>query len=157
MRIPSFSIAGMMVVVAIGALDCLAIRLGAHAGVLVGGLPMQTVLVIGLSLVFRWRRIGDKRLSFLMGFEVGGWISSVILLSVSVFALQSFDQHLGHILDPAFKATGFKPFSPQDIICRVALGMAYLTALQLAAAVIGGWISQTWWKLTHPERVPTHE
>jgi hypothetical protein len=154
---PSFSIAELMVIVAIVALDCLAIRFGAHAGVLVGGLPMQSALVIGLPLVVRWRRCEDMRLPFLIGFEVGGWISSVILFAVCVFVLRSFDEHLSHVLEPFLRGSGFAPFSTPDMIVRITLGACYVTAPQLAIALAAGLISQRLCKRTHSEPVPTHE
>jgi hypothetical protein len=151
----SFSIAEMMAIVAIFAVDCAAIRLRADQSILVGGLPMQSALVIGLLLVFRWRRRGDKRLPFLVGFEIGGWIASVIFLAVCVFAPISLDQHLRHILAPFLRATGFEPFSLAYMACILITATSYLTAPQLAAALFAGWISQRWWKQTHPEPVST--
>jgi hypothetical protein len=156
-KLPSFSIAEMMAIVAIVALDCLALRFGAHAGVLVGGLPMQSALVIGLPQVVRWRRSGYMRLPFLIGFEVGGWISSVILFAVCVFARRSFDEHLGHVIEPFLRGSGFAPFSTPDMIVRITLGACYLTAPQLLIALVAGWISQRLWKQSHAEPVPTQE
>ncbi len=152
---PSFSIAEMMVIVAVVALNCLVLRLQAHPAFLIGGLPMQIALVIGLPPAFRWRRSGDKRLPFLIGFEVGGWFSSVILFAVCVFALGSFDKHLRHVLQPFLRGTGFAPFSTPDMIVRIILIACYVTAPQLAIALVGGWICHRWWKRAHPEKLPT--
>jgi hypothetical protein len=157
LRLPSFSIAEVMAIVAIVAVDCAAIRLRVDENILVGGLPMQSALVIGLLLVFRWRRRGDNRLPFLVGFEIGGWIASVILLAVCVFAPISLDQHLRHILAPFLRVTGSEPFSLAYMACTLIIATSYLTAPQLAAALLVGWISKRWWKQPHPETVPPRQ
>ena len=83
MKRPSLSIAQMMLVVAVVALDCLLMRLANSAPrptlihLALGGLPMQIALVIGLLRMFRRQRAAEKPLPFLMGFEVAGWIGNL--------------------------------------------------------------------------------
>ena len=158
---PSFSIAEMMAIVAIVALDCLAIRVTQPAPSLVflalGGLPMQIALVIGLLLMFRRRRL-EKPFPFLIGFEVVGWICLLIYV-VLCFQIpgRSIDRHLGETLGPMLRATGLEPFSTPDMICRFSLLLTYLSAPQLAIALLAGWFSQRWWKQAHPEPAPAGE
>ncbi len=159
-RLPSFSIAEMMAIIALVALDCLAIRMGSPLtlySVTFGGLPTQLVLVIGLLLVVRRRRRKEIQLPFLIGFEVVGWLGHLIFVAVSVQAAESLDRHLVHTLTPLLGATGSGPYSPLVLIYRILLGMSYLTALQLVPALVGGWVSQRWSERTQPETPPTHE
>jgi hypothetical protein len=160
-RLPSFSIAEVMVIVAIVALDCLATRVRVSPATLpcliCGALPMQCVLVIGLLLLFRQRRLRRKPSPFLVGFEVVGWIGLLVYVAVCFQAPRSLDQHLSSTLSPVVSAIGFQRFSTLDYICQYGAASSYLTAPQLAIALVAGWISHWWTRKTHPERVPTHE
>jgi hypothetical protein len=157
---PSFSIAELMAIVVIVALDCLVMRARQPAPTLIflalGGLPMQIALVIGLLHMFRRRRT-ERPFPFLIGFEVVGWICLLIYAVLCFQVPRSIDGHMGEALGPLLRATGLQPFSPPDWVIRVGLALSYLTAPQLAAALVGGWIRQRWWKQTHSGRVPTHE
>lgn len=160
-KVPSFSIAEVMAIVAIVAMDCLAIRIAGSAPAIpflvFGGFPMQSVLVIGLLLILRRRRRTGRPFPFLLGFVVVGWIGHVIYVLLSIHAARAMDVHLGDMLGPMLRATGFQRFSVPDWIIRIGLGMAYVTTFQLAPALIAGWISQRWWKQMHPQRGPIHE
>jgi hypothetical protein len=156
---PSFSIADMMVIVAVVALDCLVARQPITTLLFLGlgGLPMQIALVIGLLLIFRRRGRTQKPSPFLVGFEVVGWICLLIYVVLCLQAVRSIDRHLSDTLGPLIRATGLRPFSTPDMIWRVVLVTIYVTALQVAIALVAGWINQRWWRQTHPEAVPTIE
>jgi hypothetical protein len=160
LKLPSFSIAEMMVIVAIVALDFGAIRSGtsglATPYLVFGGAPMQGVLVIGLLLMFHRRRRVPKPVPFLLGFEVVGWIGHLVYVVLCLQAAESLDRHMVAVLTPLLNAMGAS-LASLDWISRYALGMAYLAAPQLAVALVGGWISQRRWKQNHPELVPTSE
>jgi len=149
-----------MAIVALVAVDCLAIRVGRSFRtfncLIDGALPMQFALAIGLLLMYRLRLRMEKVVPFLIGFEVIGWISLLIYVAVCVLALQTLENHVNYTLGPVVSAIGFQPLSTPDLICRYSITMTYLTAPQLAAALVAGWISQRWWKRTHPGSVPTH-
>ena len=117
---------------------------------------MQSVLVIGLLLMFHRRRRVRKPVPFLLGFEVVGWIGHLVYVALCLQAARSLDRHMVAILAPLLNPTGAS-LARLDWILRFTLGMTYLAAPQLAVALVGGWISHRWWKQTHPERVPTHE
>jgi hypothetical protein len=157
---PLFSIAEMMVVVAVVAVDCLVMRARqpalTHIFVALGGLPMQIALVTGLLLMSRRRRRMEMQLPFLVGFEVVGWICLLIYFALCFQAAPSINMHLGNTLNPLLNATGLERFSTPDWIIRVGLAMAFLTVPQLAAALVGGWISQRQWRETYPEPAPTN-
>ncbi len=161
MRLPSFSIAEMMAIIVLVALDCLVIRARQQPltwiYLVVGGLPMQSALVSGLFLMFRRRRLSKKWLPFLIGFEVVGWISFLMYVDLCFRAPIAIDQHLQQALNPLLGASGSGPFSLPVLIYRSLLAMSYLTAPQLVVALIAGWISHWWWKRTHPETPPTQD
>jgi hypothetical protein len=164
-RLPSFSIADLMVIVAIVALDSLAIREAITEAqgtptlvfLVLGGLPMHSVLVIGLLLMLRRRKLGREPVPFLIAFEVVGSICLVIYVVLCFQTARPIDSHVRETLGPLLRSTGFQPFSPPDWVIRVGLAMSYLTAPQLALALVGGWFSRRWWKLPQPALVPTHE
>ena len=133
MRPPSFSIAELMLIVVLVALDCMAIRIGS---VLVfGGLPMQVVLVIGPMLIFRQRQP-----PFFIGFEAVGLICHLAYVAICFRAAESLERHLTYTLTPVLRATGFQPFGVAYSICAYAMLMIYLTVLQLTPALVAGWI-----------------
>jgi hypothetical protein len=158
-RLPSLSIAEMMVIVAIVAVDFGAIRMANSAlatpYLAFGGAPMQSVLVIGLLLMFHRRRRVPKPVPFLLGFEVVGWIGHLVYVVLCLQAAESLDRHMVAVLTPLLNATGAS-LASLDWILRYTLGMTYLAAPQLAVALVGGWINQRWCKQTRPETVRTH-
>ncbi len=157
---PSFSIAEMMAIISIVALDCVAIRAGSPLTVYslaFGGLPMQLVLVIGLLLVLPRRRQHERELPFLTGFEVVGWVGHLIFVAVCVQAAPSLDRHMVHTLTPLVAAKRFQSNGAADLTCRIGIGMSYLTALQMVPALVAGLISQWWRGKAHPETVPCNE
>jgi hypothetical protein len=157
---PLFSIAEMMAVVAVVAIDCWAMRARQPAPTLIflalGGLPMQIALVVGLLITFRRRRT-EKPVPFLVGFEVVGSTCLLSYVVICFVAGRSIDMHLSKMLSPLLKTTGFPVFSMPDWVLRVSLAMFYLTAPQLAAAVLAGWIGHRWWRQTHSERAPSDD
>ena len=129
MKLPSLSIAEMMAIVAMVALDCLVIRVASSGSAIpffvVGGSPMQVALVIGLLLMFRRRRRMEKPFPFLIGFEVVGWIAHLVYVVLCLQAANSIDTYLRAILTPLLNATGFQRFSTPDMIYRFILGTSF--------------------------------
>ena len=113
MKRPSFSIAEVMAIVAIAALDCLAIRMAGSAPaipfVVFGGFPMQSVLVIGLLRILRRRRRTERPFPFLLGFGVVGWIGHVIYVLLCIQSARAIDVHLGDILIPLLRKSNEIP------------------------------------------------
>ncbi len=161
MRLPSFSIAEMTAIVAIVALDCPVIRVANSVPAIplfvLGGLPMQFVLVIGLLVVLERRRRMQESSPFLLGFEIFGSIGHLIYVAFCVRAALSIDTHLVKILTPLLNTTGFKRFSAPDMVVRIILGLSYLAGPQLAIALAGGWIRQPSRKRIDSEPVPVHD
>jgi hypothetical protein len=154
----------MMAIVGIVALDCLVIGVGrspqSAPNLILGGLPLQSALVIGLFLMIRRRRRIEKPLPFLFGFEVVGWTSHLIYVAVCVLAANSINNYRANsldILDSLLGGTHAQITSVVGVITICGMLGSCLTAPQLAAAVLAGWISQRWWKHTHPEKVAINE
>jgi hypothetical protein len=147
-RFPRFSIAEIMVIVALVAFDCAAPRLaGSQPAIrclILGGLPMQSVLAIGRLLTISQRKRSEKPLDFLVGFEVGGGICLLIYVAACILATESLIVHLTRTVTPVLNSLGVVPYSTADYVCRYGLAMAYLTAPQLMAALVAGWINQRW-------------
>lgn len=160
----SLSIEEMMAIVGIVALDCLVIRVGRspQSGpyLILGGLPLQSALVIGLFIMIRRRRRIEKLLPFLFGFEVVGWTSHLIYVAVCVLAANSIDNYRDNSLDILNSLLGginARITSVLGVITLCGIVTSCLTAPQLAAALVAGWVSQRWWRQTHPEPVATIE
>jgi hypothetical protein len=143
---PRFSIAWLVVAVAIAAVNFGAIRtlLGPRAGnagafLLLGALPMANALIVGM-LIARQR---PRRRPFVLGFEVFG------ALALSVYVLLSFipgrpepiisylDLVFNHL--PSFDS-GYPP--PVLAAIRVFVAVLLLVGPQLVFALIGGFISR---------------
>ena len=120
-----------------------------------GGFSMQSALVIGLLPMFRRRT--EKPSSFLIGFEVVGWIC---LLTYAVACIQASNLLLWHLcrtLPPALNVMGFTPYSKADLVWRYGVVTTYLTVPQLAAWLLAGWSNDRWlWRL-RPELLPPQE
>jgi len=148
----------MMAIVAVVALDCLTLRLGRSMEtlslVIVGGLPTQGGLVIGLLALFAPRRGTGKPPHFLVGFEVGGWISHAIFVAICVWAPQWLDSHLNYMLTPLLRIVSYPP-----IYLLLAFGFViwYLNAVQLAIALVLGEIFQRSLKRIPASQNPSHE
>ena len=79
MRMPRLSIADLMGLTVLAALDCLAFltvnarKDTAYFGLFFGVLPLANVLAVGLIVLARRRRRGDPAAS-LAGFQAAGWM-----------------------------------------------------------------------------------
>jgi hypothetical protein len=160
-KVLSFSIAEMMVIIAVVAMDLLVIRVANSALAIplfvLGGLPMQISLVIGLLLVLRRRRRTEKLSPFLAGFLVVGWIGHLIYAVLCIRAASLINMRLGDILNPMLNATGFQRFSVLDLIPRLTLGSFCLSGPQVALGLVGGWIGYRWSKTTTRGPETAHE
>jgi uncharacterized protein YggT (Ycf19 family) len=141
MRPSRFSIAGIMALTALIALDCLVTRAvwGFNdirvAMLYFGGLPWLNVLVIGLA-VLRGRRRRNEPAAFLVGFEVVGWamlVSFVTLIFASTLVCELVMGWLERLLNPLAEMT-----PPLGLVAAMASAMTILTLPQLIVAVAGG-------------------
>jgi hypothetical protein len=149
-----------MLIVAVAAADYLVMRIEPDWVLfLVGGLPMQVALVIGLFRMIRARLRHENLSPFLVGFEVGGWISHTAFAVVGVAAPQWLDSHLSQMLNMLTPRLGAVMFSPiASLLQAVILVTFYLNGLQLGLALVAGWIMQRSSKRTLiPLRTSPHE
>ena len=141
---PRLWTAQLMLIVAVAAADYLVMRIEPDWVLfLVGGLPMQVALVIGLFRMIRARLRHENLSPFLVGFEVGGWISHTAFAVVGVAAPQWLDSHLNSMLNMLTPLPGPVLFSPIAwLLLAVSFVMLYLNGLQLGLALVAGWITQ---------------
>ncbi len=158
-RFPQISIAEIMALVVIAALDCLALRIGgsppAVRYLICGGLPMQSVLVIGLLPMLRQR--AEKPTPFLMGFEVVGWICLLTYVVVCIKATNPLIWHLSYTLYPVLNVTCFPSYSTADYVWRYVVVTTYLTVPQIAAALVAGWSNRRCSERLRPELFPSQQ
>jgi hypothetical protein len=141
MRLPRFSIGGLMALTALMALDCLATRAlwgadGPGTAVLYfGGLPWINVLVIGLPILWgRWRR--GEPIAFLAGFQVVGW-AILLLDAVLAIAFPSGCEAVLDTLAPPLNSLAGRMF-PAGLVAAFGAFMAILTLPQLVVALVAG-------------------
>jgi hypothetical protein len=151
----SLSIAELMVIVVLVALDCLAIRVGSPLtfyALVFGGLLMQGALVAGLIRLARRRTHREKTIHLFTRFVVAGLICHLAYLAICVLAAEPLTWHLTYTLGPIVEAIGFQHESSAEQVCKSGIAMVYLTLLQLIPALVGGWIFHWWSKQTGSER-----
>lgn len=148
MRGSRFSIGGVMIVVAIAAIDSQAIRilLGSQDETIVllllGTVPMLNVLAIGRLLL---RRPGTRRVRagpFLVGFEAFGGAAMILLILASVHpvARKVIIDWLELALSPIGRARGLS--QPITIVVIIGVIIGLLLLPQLLFAVLGGVLSR---------------
>jgi len=137
LHFPRFSIAGLMAVVLLVALDCMCIKLfmdRPYPGtidehLLFGALPMANVLAIGLGSLWNKRRSSTPWSSFLRGFEVCGAVALFCYVWWAVLWPMTLNAFLNFVLGPL-------PFGP----LRIIVGVPLILITQIAAGVLGGLI-----------------
>ena len=138
-----FSISSLMAVVLIVALDCMAInmlivrrfvRIPLSELIVIGALPMATILAIGLLRLWADRNGRARNRPLLVGFEVCGWVTLLVFVTCAVLATESFHDGVGNVLRSLLR----RPVEPLFLI--VAVAMAILLIPQLALAFFGGWL-----------------
>jgi hypothetical protein len=151
MKLPRFSIAWIMAIIVIAAIDLAAIRAldGTNtvigALIVVGSMPMASILVLGIPNLVRGSTGRGMIRPFLVGFEGVGWtvllvyIGSAILFAESVAgAIDLSAQFLMSLIgldtangsDPAWQLFGLFVF------------VLFLLLPQLFVALVGGWLNQ---------------
>jgi hypothetical protein len=150
-KLPRFSIAWIMTIVVVAAIDFAAIRALDGTNTIIGGLmaigsmPMAGILVLGiLSLVRAIMGRGEIR-PFLIGFEVVGW--TVLLLYTGSPIL--FPESVAGAIDSAalslMRLIGLDTvggLDPSWQLFGLFLFVLILLLPQLAFALIGSWLNQ---------------
>jgi hypothetical protein len=157
MNLPRFSIAWIMAMIVIVAIDLAAIRALDGTSTVIGGLiaigsvPMAGLLLLGLpSLIWGSSGRGESRL-LLAGFEGIGWTTllaytgSAILLPESVAAgTASIAEALVSVAEALLKVLGLDTvvgFNPAWPWFGLLLPLLILLLPQLVIALIGGWLN----------------
>ena len=143
-----FSIAGLMAVVALAALDCLALRARPwyqHPAWIVfqlGGVPMANALVLVLLAIGRRAR-GTAARRFLIGVEVVGWPALLLGVAGAAAAPAATLEYLLWTLGPLLRAVRGAGLGPAAgaFVTHVLWGV-FLMAHPLIPALIGGWAAR---------------
>jgi hypothetical protein len=145
MKLPRFSIASIMTIIVIVALDLAAIRALDGTSTVIGGLivfgsmPMASILVLGLPSLVR-ALVGRGQIRpFLIGFEAVGWTVLLIYTGSAILFPDSVAEHLSkaiQLLPIDFNTPFWQGW--QGIIGEMLIVMIP----QLVIALIGGWLNQ---------------
>ena len=144
MRVPRFTIAGMMALVLVVALDawaCQALMGGPPPVelselIVFGALPMANVLALGLYPILMSRNRHEGGRSGWVGFEVGGLVALLVFLACSLTMTHPLNENVSHLL----RALGFVPGPVFLVVGAVVL----LLVPQLALALLCGWLCRTY-------------
>src|SRR5262245_50462080 len=107
MRVPRFTISGMMALVPVIALDawaCKALLMGGLPPVelseliVFGALPMANVLALGLYPILMSRHRYRRGRSGWVGFEVGGLVALLVFLACSLTMTHPLNEGVSHLL-----------------------------------------------------------
>jgi hypothetical protein len=151
MKLPRFSIAWIMAIIVIAAVDLAAIRALDGTNTLMGGLiavglmPMAGILVLGIPSLVRGFTGRAKIRPFLAGFEGVGW---TVLLVYTVCAIL-FPESIAGAIDLSAQFlmsligldTADGP-DPAWQLIGLFVVVLFLLLPQLVAALIGGWLNQ---------------
>ena len=140
-----FSIAWIMTIVVVAAIDLATIRwllvTDSAIGelILFGSMPMASILLFGLPSLVRALVGRGKICPFLMGFEAVGWA----FLLVYAGSVTLYPDSIAVNLSKAFELLPIDYNTPfwqswQGIFCD----MLFLLIPQLVVALIGGWLNQ---------------
>jgi hypothetical protein len=145
MKLPRFSIARIMAIIILAALNLAAIRAldgtsTEWGGLIVfGSMPMASILVLGLPCLVKgvWGR--SQTHPFLIGFEGVGWTILLFYTGASLL----FPSFIGETLVKGMRVLGITN-SPDPVwqVCMIIAGVLFLPLPQLVAALIGGWLNQ---------------
>jgi hypothetical protein len=144
MRIPRFTISGMMALVLLGALDTWACKALMSSLLFVpplselivlGALPMANVLALGLYPILMSRHEHESGRPGLVGFEVGGLAALLFYLAGSVLMPHPIHDGVGNLL----RAIGLVP-GPAFLAGAVVL----LLLPQVALAILGARLGRTY-------------
>jgi hypothetical protein len=136
----------MMVFVAIVALNVGAVRTALATetptnGLLAaGGMPMASVLIVGILAGYR----RPARHPFLLGFLLFGAMALALCVFLAIrFPDETLGAYLDFFLRPVWKATGLN--APASfLLIAYAIAVTVLTLPQLAIAVLGGLASRSY-------------
>jgi hypothetical protein len=148
MNLPRFSIAWIMAIIAIVAIDFAVIRELDRTGTLVGGLiaigslPMAGILMLGIpSLIKGFSGRGDVR-PFLNGFEGVGWTILFVYTGSAILFPESIAGQLESVLDSLLELMGWDTSDPSWHLFGLFVGILIHLLPQSVIALIGGWLNQ---------------
>lgn len=151
MNLPRFSIAWIMAIIVIVAIDFAAIRAVDGTNTLVGGLiaigsiPMAGILMLGIPSLIKGLSGRGKVRRFLNGFEGLGWTSLFVYTGSSILFPESIAGQFESVLNSLVKVMGWDAADTSDPSWQLFLlfvGILILLLPQSVIALIGGWLNQ---------------
>jgi hypothetical protein len=143
MKMPRITIAWMMAIIVVAAIDLAAIRalyltksvIGAL--IVFGSMPMASILVLGVPSVVKGPSGRGKIHPFLIGFESVGWTVLLVYTGSAIL----YPEFVGELVQRLLESFGLPLVSgtnPLVLFCVVLIPLLP----QLALALVGGWLNQ---------------
>jgi hypothetical protein len=151
MNLPRFSIAWIMAIIVIVAIDFAVIRELDRTGTLVGGLiaigslPMAGILMLGIPSLVKGLSGQGKVRPFLNGFEGVGWTIMFVYTGSAIQFPESIAGQFESVFNFLMKVMGWVAADASDASWQLFwLFVSILIPLlpQLVIALIGGWLNQ---------------
>jgi hypothetical protein len=151
MNLPRFSIAWIMAIIVIVAIDFAAIRALSSTGTLVGvliaigSIPMAGILMLGIPSLIKGLSGRGKVRPFLNGFEGVGWTILFVYTGSAILFPESIAGQFESVLNSLMKVMGWDAADTSDASWQLFwLFVAILILLlpQSVIALIGGWLNQ---------------
>jgi hypothetical protein len=143
MKMPRFTIAWIMVIIVVAAIDLAAIRAldGTRSlirGLLVwGSMPMASILVLGIPSVIRGLSGSGKIHPFLIRFELVGWTVLLVYTGSAIL----FPEFVGELVQHLLESSDLPLVSGTNPLVLFYVVLIPLLP-QLALALVGGWLNQ---------------
>jgi len=163
MRIPRFSIAGLMAATVVLGLDLAAIRAsrslpGGELRMAVGfSLPMVSLLAFGALVLIQSRLRRSEASPFLAGFVAFGSLATVAALGLAVAWPDGLMEYFEVVLGPAdrlLRSMGYPGYDPTwGPIFDYTIGPQPIFLPQVLVAAFGGWLN-TRYRVTITRRRP---
>ena len=151
MNLPRFSIAWIMAIIVVVAIDFAAIRALSGTGTLVGGLiaigslPMAGILMLGIPSLIKGLSGRGKIRPFLNGFEGVGWTMLFVYTGSAILFPESIAGQFQSVLISLVKVMGWDVADTSDASWQLFWLFVVILILllpQLVIALIGGWLNQ---------------
>ena len=142
-----FSIACIMAIIVIAAIYLAAIRCfdGRNTLIVVGSMPMASILVLGIPSLVRGATGRGKSHPFLIGFEGVGWTALLVFTGSAILFPNSVAAAFVSVAEFLMKMLRLELFDGPDPAWQmfgILFSVLILLLPQLVAALIGGWPNQ---------------
>jgi hypothetical protein len=144
MKLPRFSIAWIMAIIVIAAIDLAAIRALDETNtvigplIIIGSMPMASILILGIPNLVRGSTGRGKIRPFLVGFEGVGWTVLLVYTGSAILFAESVAEAIDLSAYFLMSLIGVDTFQLFGLFVLVLL----LLLPQMFVALVGGWLNQ---------------